>query len=61
MRIETVYRKRSILFVGMLALVAWRRMYPRVHGVFFDEMIYENTAAAADHQRQLNTAAHAMG
>ena len=36
MRMETVCMERSILFVGMLALDAWRRMYPRVHGVFFD-------------------------
>lgn len=40
---------------------SWRRMYPRVHGVFFDEMIYEDTVSAVDHQKQLNTAAHAMG
>ena len=36
---------------------AWRRMYPRVHGVFFDEMIYADTESAVDHQRQLNSAA----
>ena len=33
-------------------LDAWRRMYPRVHGIFYDEMIYEDTAAAVDHHRR---------
>ena len=42
-------------------LDAWRRMYPRIHGVFFDEMIYEDTVTAVDHQKQLNTTAHDMG
>jgi hypothetical protein len=42
-------------------LEAWRRMYPRVHGIFYDEMIYEDTTAAVDHQKQLNVMAHHMG
>ena len=42
-------------------LKAWRRMYPRVHGIFYDEMIYEDTTAAVDHQKQLNVMAHDMG
>lgn len=42
-------------------LDAWRRMYPRVHGIFYDEMIYEDTTAAVDHQKQLNVMAHHMG
>ena len=42
-------------------LDAWRRMYPRVHGVFFDEMIYEDTDVAVNHQKQLNSIAHGMG
>ena len=42
-------------------LKAWRRMYPRVHGIFYDEMIYEDTTAAVDHQKQLNVMAHHMG
>ena len=42
-------------------LAAWQRMYPRVHGVFFDEMIYEDTEAAVAHQKQWNEMAHDMG
>jgi hypothetical protein len=42
-------------------LQAWRRMYPRTHGVFFDEMIYEANDRAVAHQVRLNKAAHDMG
>jgi hypothetical protein len=39
----------------------WQAMYPRVQGIFFDEMIYEDTAAAADYQAALNRYAHDAG
>ena len=42
-------------------LESWRRMYPRAHGIFFDEMIYEDKPAAAEYQTKLNTMAHAAG
>jgi hypothetical protein len=42
-------------------LDTWRRMYPRVHGIFYNEMIYEDTVAAVDHQKQLTAMAHHMG
>ena len=42
-------------------LAAWLKMYPRTQGVFFDEMIYEDTDAAAKHQAALNESAHDAG
>jgi hypothetical protein len=39
----------------------WRRFYPRTQGLFFDEMIYEDTDAAAAHQVKLNRYAHNHG
>ena len=36
-------------------------MYPRTHGVFFDEMICEDTEQAAAHQVGLNSMAREMG
>jgi hypothetical protein len=39
----------------------WRRMYPRVQGVFFDEMIYLDTEAAVNRQVAHNTAARSLG
>lgn len=40
---------------------SWRTMYPRLHGIFFDEMIYEPTAAGVAHQVKLNSIARDMG
>lgn len=39
----------------------WREMYPRVHGIFFDEMVYEDTDAGATYQASLSAYAHAAG
>ena len=39
----------------------WRELYPRTHGIFFDEMAYEDTAAAAEHQAGLSRHAEAAG
>lgn len=39
----------------------WGQFYPRVQGIFFDEMIYEDTPAGATHQRGLTETAHAQG
>jgi hypothetical protein len=39
----------------------WLKMYPRIQGVFFDEMIYEDTEAAAKYQTALNQYAHDAG
>ncbi len=56
----TNYGKLSVTEVQK-DLLAWKRQYPRVHGVFFDEMIYEDTDAAVAHQCLLNATAHEMG
>ncbi len=40
---------------------AWREMYPRAHGIFFDEMTYEDTEEAAAHQAALNAYARKAG
>jgi hypothetical protein len=39
----------------------WLKMYPRIHGMFFDEMIYEDTQAAVKYQSALNRYAHDAG
>lgn len=39
----------------------WLKLYPRTQGVFFDEMIYEDTDAAARHQAALNGYAREAG
>jgi hypothetical protein len=39
----------------------WLEMYPRTQGIFFDEMIYENTEAGAAYQAALNRYAHEAG
>jgi hypothetical protein len=39
----------------------WLKMYPQIQGVFFDEMIYEDTEAAAQYQAALSRYAHDMG
>lgn len=39
----------------------WLEMYPRTQGIFFDEMIYEDTDAGANYQADLNRYAHDAG
>jgi hypothetical protein len=39
----------------------WLELYPRTHGIFFDEMTYEDTNAAATYQSELNRYAHGVG
>ena len=39
----------------------WLEMYPRIQGIFFDEMIYEDTDAGAKSQAALSRYAHAAG
>lgn len=36
-------------------------MYPGAQGIFFDEMLYEDTDAGAEHQAALNRYAHGLG
>jgi len=39
----------------------WLKLYPRIQGVLFDEMVYEDTEAAAEHQAALNRYAREVG
>ena len=39
----------------------WLKMYPRVQGIFFDEMIYEDTGAGVEYQAALSRYAHDAG
>jgi hypothetical protein len=39
----------------------WGKLYPRVRGIFFDEMTYEDTEAGAKYQASLNRHAHETG
>ena len=39
----------------------WAKLYPRVQGIFFDEMVYEDTDAGAAYQAALNRYAHEQG
>jgi hypothetical protein len=39
----------------------WIKMYPRTQGIFFDEMIYEDTDPGAKYQASLNRYAHEAG
>lgn len=39
----------------------WRQMYPKVQGIFFDEMIYEDVQSGVDYQRAINNEARNLG
>jgi hypothetical protein len=39
----------------------WLKTYPRIQGIFFDEMIYENTEAGVKYQTALKQYAHDAG
>jgi hypothetical protein len=39
----------------------WLKMYPRINGIFFDEMIYENNEAGVRYQAGLRQYAHDVG
>lgn len=39
----------------------WLERYPQIQGIFFDEMIYEDTDAGANYQADLNRYAHDAG
>jgi hypothetical protein len=39
----------------------WLKFYPRIQGIFFDEMLYEDNETAVEHQVTLNQSAHNLG
>jgi hypothetical protein len=58
--VSTSYGKRREIEVQK-DIDQWLKMYPRIHGIFFDEMIYEDTEKGAKHQAALNKYAHDAG
>lgn len=58
--VPTGYGKTAVNDVSE-QMKTWQRLYPRVHGIFFDEMIYEDNAAGAMHQKKLNDLANEIG
>ncbi|MFN0199168.1 MAG: spherulation-specific family 4 protein, partial [Planctomycetaceae bacterium] len=55
--VSTSYGKRKSLEVTH-DIDRWLTMYPRIQGIFFDEMIYDDTEVAAAYQTDLNRYAH---
>ena len=58
--VSTSYGKRSEADVRQ-DIDRWLTLYPRIQGVFFDEMRTEDTEAAATYQGNLNRYAHNLG
>jgi hypothetical protein len=58
--VSTSYAKRPEAEVRS-DIDTWLRLYPRVHGIFFDEMVYDDSSAASKHQAALNQYAHDAG
>jgi hypothetical protein len=58
--VSTSYAKRSEADVQG-DIDRWLRLYPRIHGVFFDEMNNADTEAALSHQVNLNRFARKAG
>jgi len=58
--VTTSYGKRPVPDAER-DVVRWLAMYPRIHGVFFDEMRYEDNDAAVLYQAGLNDYAHRLG
>jgi hypothetical protein len=58
--VSTEYGKRDAKQV-VADLDRWQKLYPRIQGVFFDEMIYTDTAEAANHQLGLSQSASQKG
>jgi hypothetical protein len=58
--VSTRYGKRTPVDVRN-DIDRWLKMYPRAQGIFFDEMIYEDTETAANQQAGLNQHAHEAG
>lgn len=58
--VTTSYGKRPQAQVKK-DLDRWLTMYPRIHGVFFDEMRYDDTEAGVAYQAELNRIARDAG
>lgn len=58
--VATSYGKKSQRDV-QAEIQRWLALYPRTQGIFFDEMIYEDTDAGANYQAAVNRAARDAG
>ncbi len=58
--IATDYGKRAAADVKK-DIDTWLKLYPKTHGIFFDEMIYADTDAGVKHQTALTRYAHDAG
>lgn len=58
--VPTNYAKRKTAEVEA-DLETWRKLYPQIQGIFFDEMVYEDNAEAVKRQVQYNEAARIRG
>lgn len=58
--VTTSYAKRAEAEVRA-EVDRWLKLYPRVQGIFFDEMIYEDTEAGSRYQAALSRYAHDAG
>ncbi|OYW22395.1 MAG: hypothetical protein B7Z55_04655 [Planctomycetales bacterium 12-60-4] len=58
--VSTSYAQRPMSTV-ITEIDRWLSLYPRTQGIFFDEMIYEDTPAGAEYQSRLNQYAASRG
>lgn len=58
--VATSYGKKPAVEVRR-EIDGWLERYPRIQGIFFDEMVYEDNDAAAQYQAALNRYAHEIG
>ena len=58
--VATGYGKRPAAEVRK-EMDQWRAFYPRTHGIFMDEMIYDDAEAGVEHQAALSRYAHGAG
>jgi len=58
--VSTEYGKRAVADVQR-DLDTWHKFYPKIQGVFFDEMQYDDTPAAAARQKQFREQATSRG
>ncbi|MGC4042204.1 MAG: spherulation-specific family 4 protein [Armatimonas sp.] len=58
--VTTSYSKRTPTDVKR-DIDTWLKLYPKIHGLFFDEMVYEDKESSAQYQAALNRYAHDAG
>jgi hypothetical protein len=58
--VSTRYAQRTIQDVQS-DISLWLKLYPRIQGVFFDEMIYDDNDKSSNHQVELNQFAKSKG